>query len=370
MRVLFVDDEPKVLSGLRSLLFDLDTDDEIDGRFALGGHDALEQLESGGFDVIVTDMRMPGMSGEALLAEVRRRWPHVVRLVLSGHTESAIAYRVLPMVHDFLAKPATEAELRTALDSARALLAGAGPGVGLGELDELPVRPDLLRRSQQVIETGGGAEALGAVVESDVVASAAVLHIANAAFFGFRTAATTPAEATVRLGRDAVLAIIAQLCARQLSPGVDAELDRASRHAVEIAARAHARDPGSALLFTGALLHDIGRLVLLAREPDRYRPLLGAGAPSGAALLARERACFGVDHATLGARLLERWRFEPSVVALVAHHHDPDRLDPELARLARIIDDVQRDEFRPTGVEPAVPRGAGDATSMEGSEPL
>lgn len=355
MRVLFVDDEPKVLSGLRSLLFDLDTAYEIASSFAVGGHEALEQLEAGCFDVIVTDMRMPGMSGEALLAEVRRRWPAMVRLVLSGHTESAIAYRVLPMVHDFLAKPASEEDLRTALDSAQALIAGHHAGFALGELDELPVRPDLLVRCQRVIDGGGGADALGAEIESDVVASAAMLHIANAAFFGFRTPATTPAEATVRLGQDAVLAVIAQLCAQQLSPGFDAALEQASRHAVEVAARAHAHDPASSLLFTGALLHDIGRLVLLARRSEDQRRWFADGEAADDELLARERARFGIDHATLGARLLERWRFDPALVSLVAHHHEPDRLDPELARLARIIDLVQREDTT--------------AQATEGSEP-
>ncbi|MEZ5261167.1 MAG: HDOD domain-containing protein [Acidimicrobiia bacterium] len=364
MKVLFVDDEPRVLSGLRSVLFDLDTDYEIDACFATGGHEALALLEAGDIDVIVTDMRMPVMSGEDLLIEVRNRWPQVVRLVLSGHTESAIAYRVLPMVHDFLAKPAGEEQLRTALDSAHALLEGGGAGLALGDIDELPVRPDLLVRCQAVIERGGDAAALGAQIESDVVASAAMLHIANAAFFGFRTPATTPAEATVRLGTDATLAIIAQLGAQQLYPNVDDAVVRASAHAVDVAARAHAEDPSCPMLFTAALLHDIGQLVLLARGAPQYRRLL-AGAPlDPEPCLDTERALFGVDHAGLGARLLERWRFDPAIVSLVEHHHAPERLDPELARLARIIEAAQRAAV--THDPGRAPVGA--AAVLEGSE--
>ncbi len=185
-----------------------------------------------------------------------------------------------------------------------------------------------------------------------------MLHIANAAFFGFRTPAVTPAEATIRLGTDATLAIIAQLCAQQLSPVPDPDLERASTHAVEVAARAHACDPTSPLLFTGALLHDIGHFVLLARRRRDYEKLLADHPAEGEAWLAAERAAFGVDHASLGARLLELWRFERPLVALVEHHHRPERLDPDLARLARIIDAVQREtdprEPHDPHVEPGV----------------
>ena len=54
---------------------------------------ALEILEREAFDAVVTDMRMPGMDGAELLDEVKRRHPHVVRIVLSGQADQASVLR-------------------------------------------------------------------------------------------------------------------------------------------------------------------------------------------------------------------------------------------------------------------------------------
>ena len=66
MRVLFVDDEPRVLEAIQRMLFDAAGDWEV--TTAASGPEALSILDASRFDVIVTDMRMPGMDGVELLA--------------------------------------------------------------------------------------------------------------------------------------------------------------------------------------------------------------------------------------------------------------------------------------------------------------
>jgi YesN/AraC family two-component response regulator len=61
--------------------------DEWTMHFAGGGVEALEVMAKRPCDVIVTDMRMPGMDGAQLLNEVRRRSPHTVRVALSGQCD-------------------------------------------------------------------------------------------------------------------------------------------------------------------------------------------------------------------------------------------------------------------------------------------
>jgi CheY-like chemotaxis protein len=69
-RVLFVDDEPKVLDALRRLLYAMRRQWEM--AFLAGGQEALAYLAQHPCDVVVTDMRMPGIDGSQLLRQVRQ----------------------------------------------------------------------------------------------------------------------------------------------------------------------------------------------------------------------------------------------------------------------------------------------------------
>jgi YesN/AraC family two-component response regulator len=80
-RILFVDDEPNVLAGLKRMLYSLRN--EWDMTFVSSGAEALQCLSESPFDVLVTDVRMPGMNGVELLEQVVNLHPGVIRIVLS-----------------------------------------------------------------------------------------------------------------------------------------------------------------------------------------------------------------------------------------------------------------------------------------------
>src|ERR1017187_3520493 len=81
-RILFVDDEPILLDGLRRML--LPHRARWETMFAGGGDAALRMLEACPCDVVVTDLRMPGMDGVQFLERVRDRFPGIVRIILVG----------------------------------------------------------------------------------------------------------------------------------------------------------------------------------------------------------------------------------------------------------------------------------------------
>lgn len=114
IRVLFVDDETAILEGLRNRLRGLRRVWQM--AFAVGAEEALAELSRREYDVIVTDMRMPGMDGATLLQRVRAAYPHMVRIVLSGQTGKKCLLRVLPIAHRFLAKPCETDDLRAAVE--------------------------------------------------------------------------------------------------------------------------------------------------------------------------------------------------------------------------------------------------------------
>jgi len=98
--IIFVDDELKVLQGLQRMLRSMRH--EWDMKFATSGQKALDMLSKSPFDVIVTDMRMTGMDGAQLLREVMKRYPGVVRIILSGQTDQDVFLSSSHLMHQFL----------------------------------------------------------------------------------------------------------------------------------------------------------------------------------------------------------------------------------------------------------------------------
>ena len=81
--VLCVDDEPNILSALKRSL----RAENWRVLTAGGGAEALEILARDHVDLIISDMRMPGMDGAQLLEQVSQRWPGSIRILLTGHAD-------------------------------------------------------------------------------------------------------------------------------------------------------------------------------------------------------------------------------------------------------------------------------------------
>jgi response regulator RpfG family c-di-GMP phosphodiesterase len=116
-RVLCVDDEPHVLEGLRDSLRR-----SFDVRVAQSGAEALALLERepDAYAVVISDMRMPGMSGAAFLSQARRVAPNAVRLLLTGHADLDAAIGAVNdgQLFRFLTKPCLREELLRACAAA------------------------------------------------------------------------------------------------------------------------------------------------------------------------------------------------------------------------------------------------------------
>lgn len=118
-RVLCVDDEPHLLAALERTLFD-----QYELVTATSAGDALTVLKhEPPFAVVVSDMRMPGVNGADFLAEVRRQYPAVSRILLTGYadTESAIAAVNRGAIFRYLSKPCPREQLIEAIDAGVAL---------------------------------------------------------------------------------------------------------------------------------------------------------------------------------------------------------------------------------------------------------
>lgn len=113
-RILVVDDEPQLLRALRNVFRrDLVRWEIV---FVDGGPQALEELQRGSFDLVLSDMRMPEVNGLAVLEAVRRDYPYAVRLMLSGSVELEETDAAVAVAHELLAKPCSPAVLRETIE--------------------------------------------------------------------------------------------------------------------------------------------------------------------------------------------------------------------------------------------------------------
>ena len=112
-QIIFVDDDPLVLQGLQRMLRHMREQWEME--FVTSGPAALERMAQHSFDVVVSDMMMPGRSGAELLNEVMQRYPQTIHLILSGHADKELIMRWVGATHQYLSKPCTTEDMVQAL---------------------------------------------------------------------------------------------------------------------------------------------------------------------------------------------------------------------------------------------------------------
>lgn len=114
--ILIVDDEPNVIASLKRALMD----DPYEVHTAPGGAEGLGILGTHPVKVVISDERMPGMSGAEFLCSVKDRYPETVRMMLTGHASIESAMRAVNAgeIYRFFTKPWDDTELRLAIRSA------------------------------------------------------------------------------------------------------------------------------------------------------------------------------------------------------------------------------------------------------------
>ena len=140
--VLFVDDEPRNLDALRFALQGREL--EWDMVFVPNAESAISELRTRAFDVIVSDLAMPGVDGATLLAHVRDVSPSTVRILLANETERDAALRASPVCHQSLTKPCNSEALKVAIERTlglKGLLENERVRAIVGKIDHLPVLP-------------------------------------------------------------------------------------------------------------------------------------------------------------------------------------------------------------------------------------
>jgi len=274
-RILFVDYESLVLDALRALL--RPRRDRWEMVFAPSAEEALARMEHERFDVVVSDMRMPGMDGAELLRRVQRDHANTVRVVLSGFAELELALRTVPVAHQFLVKPCEPDVLENVIDRACTLQSIVhAPAVErlVAGLGGLPGPPQTHLRLTAALAAGRGTDDEAAdVLDEDPFVRANVLHLANSSLLGLGRDVTSVQEAVVELGPNMLkhLALAADVFGVPAPGAAALSLHRMQRHALYVGTLARTLAGGDRRLaedaFIAGVLHDAGKLLLLQADP-------------------------------------------------------------------------------------------------------
>lgn len=305
--------------------------------FAEDGAQALRMLEAKPFDVVVTDMMMPGMDGAQLLTEVMGRFPQTVRIVLSGHSNQEANLRLVGPAHQYLSKPCEPEYLTETVRRAcalRDLLADVHLKRLVSQLKSLPSLPDIYVQVMEEMQKDDPSLAnIGELISQDIGMSVKILQLVNSAFFGLPREVNSPAEAVVFLGIETVKALVLSVklfsqFERQAGGAFSMKSLWRHSHQVGMIAKMIAVEENLSRqminqAFIAGLLHDVGRLVLLAGVPQQYGEIVKLAKEKKIPLWEAEKSVLGATHGEVGAYLLGLWGLPNPVVEAVALHHRP-----------------------------------------------
>lgn len=347
--ILFVDDEKRVLDGLKRMLRSMRKEWQM--HFASNAAEALELLKQRPFDVVVSDMRMPGMDGAQLLTQVMNEFPQVARLALSGQADEQLILRSVRPVHQYLSKPCESEALKRTIHrvcSLRDRLRSPTLSELTSQLKTIPSRPTLYAQIVQELESEEPSiQRVGAIIANDVGMTAKILHMVNSAFFGLRRHVSNPTHAVNLLGLDTVKNLVLSI---QVFSSFDAKdtggfsIDKLWRHSMRTARFARgicksleASETVTDDAFGAGMLHDVGKVILATNLPNEYQQVLAFADAEGVSDEEAEHHVLGADHAQVGAHLLGLWGLPDPFVEAVAFHHAPKGIaDTQLTALTAV----------------------------------
>jgi putative nucleotidyltransferase with HDIG domain len=333
--ILFVDDNPSILDGLRRVL--RNQREAWDMSFIGSGAEALRLMETKAIDIIISDINMPEMDGIQLLTNVQNSHPSTIRMILSGQAQEGTILKAVAVTHQFLAKPCDAEHLIAVISQAgesELLLQNETLKGFISKLGALPSVPAVFCKiSKELQASEPSIHRIAELISQDPSMAAKVLQLVNSAFFARRRAISNIAEAVAFLGikrvADLVLAVEAFNQFKSSDVGIFSieELwehsNFSAMSARKIAEEQHASSQIVDESFTAGLLHDIGQLVLASRFPQEYSDIIRTARNRGVPLWIIERETYAATHAEVGAYLLSIWGLPSSIVNAVAYHHSP-----------------------------------------------
>ena len=334
-RILFVDDEKNVLQGIKRMLRGMHGSWEM--SFAESGPEALDILSQGKMDVIVSDMRMPGMDGAALLTEVLNRFPDVIRIVLSGHSDIGMVVKSVLPAHQYLSKPCDPERLKSVVERSlklKEIVSNESVKALISQVKSLPTVSELYHKVVEELKSEDvSLQKIGELISKDVAMSAKILKLVNSSFFGFCRHISSPGQAVTLLGVDVIKSLILSVHIFSVFDSnkvPDFSLEALWEHSIATAgiakkiaeAENQDREVVEDSLIAG-MLHDVGKLVLMTVFTEKYNEIIDKVRKEDRLVWEVEYEMLGTSHAEIGSYLMGLWGMPDQIVEAIAFHHAP-----------------------------------------------
>jgi len=203
----------------------------------------------------------------------------------------------------------------------------------MAQVKAFPGMPDTSAKLLKMLKNPDSSAAqIEDVLKYDPGLTANILKLTNSAYFGIPSRVSSVKQAIVLLGWKRLLQLVMTMCMSTVMkkpvPGYDLSHGELWRHSVAVSVAAELvvkalKIPGADEVFTAALLHDVGKLVLGDFVQDDLQQIESM-VSKGIAFEVAEFIVLGTDHAHIGARILEKWSFPEDLVNAVNWHHDPE----------------------------------------------
>ena len=346
-RILFVDDEPSIRAIYEMLQPFLGDDYTV--TTAPGGEEALALFAASPFDLVVSDLTMPKMTGIQMLTEISRLNPGTARIVVSGFADEVTAAKCLMVAHRYFTKPfkpSNLAEVIRSLCDARTFAANDRIREYVGRIDSIPtLSKTYLELTKALRSQTLPLRDISTIIEQDLALTAKVLQTVNSVRFAPARRIQSVFDAVQMIGFEVVRALVLgiqvfEFCHKTSKTDL---FQTVWAHSLRTAVRAKRLAEYEGLPFETCdetfllgLLHDIGKVVLGASCPEEYQRLWVTHRENSAAMVDAESRIFGADHAHVGAFLLHLWGLPEEVAIAVQMHHsmgavETNRFTPLLA---------------------------------------
>jgi HD-like signal output (HDOD) protein len=196
-------------------------------------------------------------------------------------------------------------------------------------LTEVRAFPAVAIKALQIISRERGQlQELSDVIASDAAISGGILRMANSALFGVRIQISGVLQAIHMLGLERIKGVVATIAMKSyLGNSLEIPALRDCwRHSLACGISAEEFAKASLMeadvAYTAGLMHDVGRLALIATYPNEYAAFLSATSAGTCEILQGERDLFGVDHCHAGMLLVTRWNLPKMFAEVTSRHHD------------------------------------------------